>query len=224
MEPMSTVSLAARSHYIAPQWSASSLCVLGSRLRFALQAGRTSTVQLLTSLGADIKQLEEITGNTVLHIAHMTHLPLLHFILGCGACPYPSFAILCFLGLCLFSWPGIDVNATNSKGETPLHLAVRGQSAYGREYLVSHGAFVDGNSFVDSPLIEAIRVRSPGAVEYLIHNGANPNLPGLDGKSPLAIALEMNESEGDDMSRVIKTLRSKDAKAFTAPRNRSSIV
>ena len=41
----------------------------------------------------------------------------------------------------------------------------------------------------------------PAMAEWLLHHGADPNIPNHDGKTPLAVALEMKRDEVAEVLR-----------------------
>ena len=74
---------------------------------------------------------------------------------------------------------GADVNARDSNGRAPLHHAVKSQKRETVEFLIAHGADVNGG--YTRPLHIAVRPRGPGSVgatsiiELLINAGADVN-------------------------------------------------
>jgi ankyrin repeat protein len=79
---------------------------------------------------------------------------------------------------------GANVNARNSKGETPLELAAELGFVEGVDFLISTGARVDEtNNTGSTPLIDAVSRRDLEVVRSLLKAGANPDRPDNSGRS-----------------------------------------
>uniref|UniRef100_A0A8C7M8I1 Ankyrin 1 n=1 Tax=Oncorhynchus kisutch TaxID=8019 RepID=A0A8C7M8I1_ONCKI len=85
----------------------------------------------------------------------------------------------------------IDINTSNQKGNTALHIAaLAGQERVVAE-LVNYGANVNCQSQKGfSPLYMAAQENHLDVVKFLLENGANQSLPTEDGFTPLAVALQ----------------------------------
>lgn len=70
------------------------------------------------------------------------------------------------------------------------HAAVRGQIPTA-EVLVAHGADVNAGSGKNTALHAAVFFQQPDMVRWLIAQGADVNAPDFQGKTPLAIATQM---------------------------------
>ena len=79
---------------------------------------------------------------------------------------------------------GANVNARNSKGETPLEIAAELGFVEGVDFLISTGARVDEtNNTGSTPLIDAVSRRDLSVVRSLLKAGANPDRPDNSGRS-----------------------------------------
>lgn len=84
---------------------------------------------------------------------------------------------------------GANVNARNSKGETPLQLASNLGFAEGVEALLQLGARVDEpNSTGETPLIAATHRKDAAMARVLLKAGANPKRNDNSGRSALDYA------------------------------------
>ena len=71
---------------------------------------------------------------------------------------------------------GVDLNALDKKGETPLGLAAQLGFTEGGRILIANGARVDGaNARGETPLIQAVQARRLDFVQLLLRQGANPD-------------------------------------------------
>uniref|UniRef100_A0A8C1GL45 Ankyrin 1, erythrocytic b n=1 Tax=Cyprinus carpio TaxID=7962 RepID=A0A8C1GL45_CYPCA len=86
---------------------------------------------------------------------------------------------------------GININISNQKGNTALHIAaLAGQEKVVAE-LINYGANVNAQSQKGfSPLYMAAQENHLEVVKYLLEHGANQSLPTEDGFTPLAVALQ----------------------------------
>ena len=84
---------------------------------------------------------------------------------------------------------GANVNARNSKGETPLQLASNFGFVEGIEVLLKLGARVDeANSTGETPLIAAVHRRDAAMARVLLAAGADPKRNDNSGRSALDYA------------------------------------
>jgi ankyrin repeat protein len=91
---------------------------------------------------------------------------------------------------------GLDVNARDEDGNTPLSIALMGQKFNLARKLVDAGADVNapGNGGM-SMLVLATRTGDRGMVEALLSKGANPNgVPGYDSMTPLMMAARKGDA------------------------------
>jgi hypothetical protein len=83
-----------------------------------------------------------------------------------------------------------SINESNSKGETPIHIAVRNGDKKITKHLIAKGA--DVNAFdrhKSTPLHIAVQIRSIELIKLLIKNGAIVNAQNRYGNTPLHLAI-----------------------------------
>lgn len=86
---------------------------------------------------------------------------------------------------------GLDPNARDDAGYTPLIAAARSGNVGVIRVLISHGADPNlSDAAVNSwtPLLHAIHKAQPGATTALLESGANPNRTDTSGTTPLMMA------------------------------------
>jgi uncharacterized protein len=84
---------------------------------------------------------------------------------------------------------GVDVNAAQRDGTTPLHWAAYRVDVDLTRLLLTHGAQADvANRFRATPLGEAVKAAQPAIVELLLEAGADPDAPNQDGQTALMLA------------------------------------
>jgi ankyrin repeat protein len=94
---------------------------------------------------------------------------------------------------------GVDVNAKNSFGMTPLHYAAGADHKEIAELLIAKGADVNAkNESGSTPLFGVI---DGEIVELLIAKGADVNAKSDDGKTPLDWAIRRKHPETADLLR-----------------------
>ena len=82
---------------------------------------------------------------------------------------------------------GVDVNAKNAVGNTPLHYAAQSGNLTLMKLLLDSRAAIDSaNTDNESPLHFAARAGQPRAVQFLVQAGADVNLRGREG-TPLEL-------------------------------------
>lgn len=85
---------------------------------------------------------------------------------------------------------GAEVSATNSKGDTPLHLAAQGGHTACVQTLIRHGA--DPNSVNamdgDTPLHRAVRNGHVASVQACVQAGSRLDIRNLSGQTPRQLA------------------------------------
>ena len=95
----------------------------------------------------------------------------------------------------------LGANATGAHGIPLLyHAVITGQQAIA-EMLLAHGVDVNGGRGGSPALHGAVMFNRPDLAEWLLHHGADPNIPNHDGKTPLAVALEMKRDEVAEVLR-----------------------
>lgn len=84
---------------------------------------------------------------------------------------------------------GANVNARDTKGQTPLVIASNYSFAEGVDLLVAHGGKVDeSNNAGETPLITAVHNRNLALVRILLKAGASPTRADNSGRSALDYA------------------------------------
>ena len=95
---------------------------------------------------------------------------------------------------------GVDVNAAQGDGTTPLHWASYQVDLDLVKRLISRGAKADvKNSFGATPLAEAVKVGNIELVKLLLNAGANANAANDDDQTPLMLAAKTGIVEIADM-------------------------
>jgi ankyrin repeat protein len=91
---------------------------------------------------------------------------------------------------------GADINAQNSKGMTPLHIAVESDSPLNVERIVNLGADVNARDNRGwTPLHLAAFLNSTKAISILLDGGANVNARDNESKTPLDVAADYRRVE-----------------------------
>lgn len=91
---------------------------------------------------------------------------------------------------------GLDVNARDSFGITPLHRAVNGNNPEFISYLVSQGADVNAaDSIHHTPLQEAVILNEPRMVTSLLEHGADINAGRDSAQTALHTACSCNDEK-----------------------------
>ena len=89
---------------------------------------------------------------------------------------------------------GVDVNATNSDGRTPLHIVLTIEEANIAQTLLDAGADVDARTRNgQTPLHIASERGETNIVQALIDAGADVNAKTKDGKTPLQLAIDKEQ-------------------------------
>jgi hypothetical protein len=87
---------------------------------------------------------------------------------------------------------GVDINARNEDGETPLHFAAHYNNKSMIEFLMANGAAVDARDDIgETPLYNAAWSGETTSVNALIKHGADVNAKNIDGDTPLHEAVHM---------------------------------
>jgi len=98
---------------------------------------------------------------------------------------------------------GADLTITNLLGQTPLHIAVRGQHYHMVVYLIERGANIDAQTLYQSntPLHIAMDVRRLDIVKYLLDSGVNKELCDSYGKT----AADVSKIGNDNIAEYIRS-------------------
>ena len=95
---------------------------------------------------------------------------------------------------------GVDVNAAQGDGTTPVHWASYQVDADLVKQLLAKGAKADvKNSFGATPLVEAVKVGNVQIVKLLLDAGANANAANEDDQTPLMLAAKTGIVEIADL-------------------------
>lgn len=90
---------------------------------------------------------------------------------------------------------GADVNAKIDNGDTPINFATCSSGHNGSPKMVAlllkHGADINSNSKLESPLMGACKYSYYDIVKYLVEHGADVNLTGEDKSSALLYANDL---------------------------------
>jgi len=91
---------------------------------------------------------------------------------------------------------GVDVNAAQGDGTTPLHWAIYKADAVLTRALLEYGAIADViNDYGSSPLAEAVKIADAALVELLLAAGADVEAPNRDGQNVLMLAARSGSVE-----------------------------
>jgi len=97
---------------------------------------------------------------------------------------------------------GIDVNAKNQFGATPLHFAAKQGHKNLAALLITEGADTNAEAYDKStPLHSAVISGYKEVAELLIANGADVNAKGYEGTTPLDNAIEFKHSDTAELLR-----------------------
>ncbi|MFZ2955479.1 MAG: ankyrin repeat domain-containing protein [Candidatus Ozemobacteraceae bacterium] len=158
-------------------------------LHYAAGLGCIQMVAALLKNGAD-PRLTDSQGNSALHWA-VNIQPL------CTVVVQPNEMKLCNLDVVqMLASAGVDVDARNNAGETPLHIAAR-QGTFGMVKLLTErrGNPNLQNSSGSSPLHLATGKFAAIVAGVLLYAGADPLLKNQEGKTPVDVAKEVNLPE-----------------------------
>jgi len=171
--------------------------------------GNTAILQSLLDAGADVNATN-IQGATALHSAAQEgHSESVALLLKVGADPHASGLKQQVTPLFLAAQgghvpvmralveTGVDVNATNPDGYTPLHIAVLNDQSATTQYLIKAGANVrlKGGDDGYTPLHAAAIGSSKDATRVLLEAGADVNERSSSGVTALQIAESQRDKE-----------------------------
>ena len=97
---------------------------------------------------------------------------------------------------------GIDVNAKNQFGATPLHFAAKQGHTNLAALLITEGAGTNAEAYDKSTLLHSAVISGYKEVaEQLIANGADVNAKGYEGSTPLDNAIEFKHLDSAELLR-----------------------
>lgn len=173
---------------------------------YAIKAGRTDAVKYLKELGADVT-LADNEGRSAVDYANIKGMAgMIQNVLDGMDIHADSFGNTplhqsCYNGhsetvRVMLGTPGIEVDAVNDAGETPLYIAVRESHIYIAELLLGAGADVNRrNDSGESLLHIASKQRKAYMVNTLIKNGADINARNRNGETALICAIKSKDSQ-----------------------------
>ena len=109
------------------------------------------------------------------------------------------------LMLYFFGEMGIDVDAVDVKGNTPLHLAVEHKRQSSIKFLLSMNAELNvKNKEGQTPLHTAVLVRNTEAIKELLVKGANRNVRDNGDYKPIDLNTKVNEGAArDEIAKIL---------------------
>ncbi|WP_310412927.1 ankyrin repeat domain-containing protein [Chamaesiphon sp. OTE_8_metabat_110] len=120
----------------------------------------------------------------------------------------------------------LDINQTDSQGNTPLHLAIERNNGVSLiDILLANGARTDLRNYQgETPLTIAISKNYFDAVKLLLSRNSKVNFPDGDGKTPLMSAIDAATNDGDGDRFTPATFTSPAAPPFDRSRSAPKIV
>lgn len=173
---------------------------------YGIRAGKTETVRYMKELGADIT-IADNDGRTAVDYASARGMTgVIENVLNdieLGADSYGNTPLhqACYNGhsetvSAILKNQGVNVDATNDAGETPMYIAVRESNLYVAELLVKAGADVNRRTDNGENLIHiATKQRKLHMVSMLVKNGADINVRNKSGETPLICAIKSTDSQ-----------------------------
>jgi len=139
-------------------------------LIFSVAIEKPEVAKYLINRGANLLAKDR-NGNSVLHLcAENGFLELIEYIFEKGG-------------------GSIDINDTNKKKETPLHMAVRNNRADVVKFLVEKGADIEARDVLGAtPLFASLEVDNLDLAKYLVEKGADINVEAFNGKRLVHLA------------------------------------
>ncbi len=163
--------------------------------------GHKKMAELLIEHGADVNARDDGGRDPLYFALRENHMDLVVLFIEKGADINNGEALLhnvaqkgCKKAVELLIEKGLDVNAPDKYGETPLYCAVAHKEIV--ELLIEKGANINGSHKDGETLLHrAAGQGSKDVVELLIEKGLDVNARDKDGKTPLDIAVEQNKKE-----------------------------
>lgn len=90
---------------------------------------------------------------------------------------------------------GVDINAKDDFGQTPLHLAVNHENVKIIELLINQGADVNGVDANGNTPIFMVSSLDKKIIKLLLEYGTDPNIKNNDGRTILDMAYEENSTD-----------------------------
>jgi ankyrin repeat protein len=178
-------------------------------LQYAIKARRIKVIKLLIENGANLSIYNSINKSSLEHVFErfkqrsalsiLKIMPNVHIVDDYDKCTALHFAARYNYCECIeyLLQRGIDVNGTNSRGQTPMIFAAISGSHESIELLASHGGDIDRPDKIDnqrwSPIFYAIRNSHVRCVDSLIKRNADLNVIDSNGFTPIFHALHNHD-------------------------------
>ncbi|MEN6370985.1 MAG: ankyrin repeat domain-containing protein [Armatimonadota bacterium] len=173
----------------------SSISAKKENIHLAARLGEIKQVEELLNSGIDVDIKDRNSYTPLRHAAESQKKEVVKLLLTKGA--KPDLHIAACLGddkmLIDLINQGMDVNSTDSLGETPLHMAAQNDHVDTVNLLISKGANTNAKNNqwqTRTPLHYAAEFRNNKVVELLLKAGADVNVKDNYGNTPLAAAVE----------------------------------
>ena len=185
-------------------------------LHFAAKDGKTETVKLLLSLGADSNAKDERSKTPLTHAAEFGHDFAVEALLAAGAGTNEDETALHMAAASrqrdvvklLLQSQRLDVNYLPKANETPLMEAARADDPAIILLLVEAGAQIDAKDMLgNTALHHAAKKDSRNAAKMLMGLGANSTLTNIYGATPESAAREESHEHMESLVRLRDSLR-----------------